>query len=205
MNIRLTNFIVFAILSFIMPLLWMAPCFAGAWTQAQGKSYHQFTVNYYYADRNFDDDGDRHDFANDGDFMDVNVNYYMEYGLFESLTAITSIYYKYLKFEDNTIESKTYGIPDIDLGLRYKISDTDAGIFSVQTIVKIPEAYDEDDTVPLGNGQYDLEFRLLYGKSLYPKIPGYANLEAGYRWRFESPADEFRYLLEFGMNFSDAV
>jgi protein XagA len=198
------NIILFAI-SVGMLIVTTNTCFAGAWTRESGESYLQFTLNGYYADQFFDDDGDRENFAADGDFMDVNVNYYMEYGVSDRLTVISSLYYKYLKFEDSNIESKTYGIPDIDLGMRCKLYDTPAGIFSIQGMLKIPETYDDDDTVPLGNGQYDMEVRLLYGKSLYPKIPGYANMEAGYRWRLASPADEFRYLVEFGMDFSQRI
>jgi protein XagA len=180
-------------------------CIAGAWTPESGESYHQLALNYYYAHSNFDDDGDRRGFAANGDFRDINTNYYMEYGLSDRLTGIASLFYKYLRFEDNTIDSKTYGISDMDLGVRYKLSDTPLGVFSIQEMVKIPEAYDEDDEVPLGNGQYDLETRLLYGKSFWPKISGYANMEIGYRWRFESPADEFRYLVELGMGFSQNI
>jgi len=68
----------------------------------------------------------------------------------------------------------------------------------VQALVQVPEAYDENDDLPLGNGQYDAELRLLYGRSLWPWVPGYCNLEAGYRWRAEQPSDELRYLVEVG-------
>ena len=55
--------------------------------------------------------------------------------------------------------------------------------FPSRGLVKIPETYDEDDDVPLGNGEYEFEGRLLYGKSMWPVIPGYVNLEAAYRKR----------------------
>lgn len=179
-----------------------ASCSAGAWTRKPGEAYHQLTVGGYFADEHFDNDADRRGLPADGDFMDINANYYLEYGILDRLTVMTSLYYKYLAFEDDAVESKTYGMPDMDLGARYRLSDAAWGIFSFQGLVKIPETYDEDDGVPLGNGQYDLEARLLYGKSLYPAFPGYANLELAYRWRMESPSDELRYLAEFGMDFT---
>jgi protein XagA len=184
-----------------VPVLFSAvSCFAGAWTQKSGECYYQFTVNAYFTDKNFDEDAKRDDFPADGDFRDINANWYLEYGLMDRLTVLTSLYYKYVEYEDDFIESKTYGVPDVDLGARYQLSDTEIGIFSFQGLVKIPETYDEDDNVPLGNGQTDLEVRLLYGKSLYPSIPAYTNLEIGYRWRFEEPSDEFRYLVELGID-----
>lgn len=181
------------------------PCFAGAWTQEKGASYHQFTLNLYYADRYFDDAGHEQDMADNGEFRDINVSYYGEYGLMDRLTVFGAAAYKELTYEDDTVESDSYGVSDIDLGLRFKLMDSNLGIVSVQTLVKVPEAYDEDDEVPLGNGQYDFECRLQYGKSLYPVIPGYMNLEAGYRWRRDLPADEFRYLAEFGMNATQRI
>lgn len=175
---------------------------AGAWTQKQGHLYDRLAVNYYFADRNFDSDGDRVDFANDGEFTDYNLSNYLEYGLTDTLTVLNSVAYKRIQSDDDLREETTWGIGDIDLGLRYKLLENKAGIFSVQGLAKIPEAYDEDDRLPLGNGQYDLEAKLLYGRSLWPVIPGYTNVELGYRWRDQAPSDEIRYLVEFGVDLS---
>jgi hypothetical protein len=71
----------------------------------------------------------------------------------------------------------------VDLGLRYKLLDNTFGIVSTQALVKIPGPYDRSDPLPLGNGQFDGELRLLYGRSLYPLLPAYGNVEIGYRWR----------------------
>ena len=176
-------------------------CPAGAWTQKKNGAYVRSAVNYYYANENFDQDGNRDDMAGSGRFQDINANVYCEYGLTDTITFITSLYYKYLGYEDNTIEMKSYGIGDIDLGAKYKFFEGTPGVFSVQTLIKIP-AYDEEDRLPLGNGQTDIEARLLYGRSLWPNVPGYVNGEIGYRFRLEEPSDEFRYLLEFGLDFS---
>jgi len=124
----------------------------------------------------------------------------MEYGITSDLTIISSMYYKYLKKEDDSIETETWGVSDLDLGLKYKLLDSRMGVLSTQGLIKIPDLYDEDDPVPLGNGQYDFEIRLLYGISLMPKFPGYLNTELGYRFRTEDPSDEWRYLFEFGMD-----
>ncbi|ACN14496.1 hypothetical protein HRM2_13870 [Desulforapulum autotrophicum HRM2] len=180
-------------------------CFAGAWTAPKGRMYNKLSVNIYTADQQYNDSGNKTGFANDGDFSDTNINYYMEYGITDTLTVLTSLSYKWLESEDLYSVSKTDGFSDVDLGLKYRLFSNRAGVMSIQGLIKIPEMYDTDDAVPLGNGQYDTEFRLLYGHSLYPFIPGYFNLEAGYRFRAESPADEFRYLVEFGMDLTKTV
>lgn len=178
---------------------------AGAWAQGHGHSYQRLGASYYFAERNFNDDGERKRMTDDGDFRDLNLNYYLEYGLTAHATLITSIYYKQIKQEDERIEIKTYGFGDLDLGIKYQIVDLTAGAIAVQGMVKIPELYDEDDTMPLGNGQYDYEIRLLYGQSLGYLFPGYCNVELGYRWRAEAPSDEFRYLVELGMDLSSQL
>jgi hypothetical protein len=177
--------------------------FAGAWTAKQGAFYDKVAFNYYYSHQTFDSDGNRNGTPNNGKFTDYNFSNYFEYGLLDNLTAINSISYKWLENDETTVRTKGYGVGDVDLGLRYKLVDSEKiGIVSTQLLVKIPGGYNTSDPLPLGNGQYDTELRILYGRSLYPLIPGYGNVEIGYRWRAEAPSDEIRYLIEFGIDIS---
>lgn len=185
-------------ISISMVLLNTTTLFAGAWTMEKGKSYHRLAANYYLSEDEYDHNGNSRSMAWDGEFTDFNLSYYAEYGVTDKLTVLTSLYYKVIEKEDNYFEYDTYGMGDMDLGLRLLLHSGDIGVFSVQGLLKIPEFYDEDDDLPLGNGQYDYEFRFMYGRSLWPWIPGYMNLEAAYRFRAEDPADEFRYLVEAG-------
>lgn len=187
----------------VMSLSCAGQLHAGAWTQSAGQAYNRLAANYYVADRNFDDDGDRQRMVNDGEFYDINLNYYAEYGLTDAATVIASVYYKQIEHEDDTIEMKTYGLGDVDLGLKYRLMQFGGGVLAIQGLVKIPELYDENDSLPLGNGQYDVEARLLFGHSLAYLFPGYCNVEFGYRWRFEQPSDEYRYLIEVGSDLSE--
>jgi protein XagA len=182
-----------------------AHCFAGAWTCEEGSLYNRLAFNYYHADEQFDKEGDHHEFGNNGDFRDFNIQYYFEYGLWDDLTLISSLYYKDLEKEDDTKDVSNHGIGDIDLALKYRLMEGPGGVLSTQGLVKIPEAYDEGRNLPLGNGQYDFELKLLYGRSLWPIIPGYLNSEIGYRFRAQDPADELRYLIEFGMDFTAKI
>lgn len=193
--------------------LWLAPALllfasqalAGAWTQPKGGFYDRVAVNGYLATRAFSSDGDRGHLAGDGRFTDANVNNYLEYGLCDRLTLLNSLYYKYLHSEDRAREVNTWGVGDIDLGARVKLAEGAAGVLSVQALVKIPNAYDKHDDLPLGNGQFDAEARVLFGRSLWPLFPGYFNVELGYRWRAEDPSDELRYLAEVGADFGKSV
>jgi protein XagA len=171
---------------------------AGAWTQSRGKFYERVAMNRYAAEREFDSGGNRVRFATKGRFTDMNLSDYFEYGASGHLTLITSLSYKYLRDKDSARIAKSWGIGDIDLAARFKIAEGRGRVFSAQGLVKIPEGYDANDYLPLGNGQYDGEARLLFGQSLWPLFPGYCNFEIGHRWRAKNPSDEVRYLAELG-------
>lgn len=189
----------------LITALTAGPCLAGAWTAAKGALYHKATMNFYSADEQFNDSGSKRAMAGHGDFTDTNVSTYLEYGITDTLTVLGTISYKWMESEDDSMTARTEGLSDMEAGLKYRLLSGDFGVVSFQGLVKIPECYDEDDALALGNGQYDVEFRLLYGRSLYPVVPGYFNVEAGYRFRAEEPADEFRYLVELGLDFSSAL
>lgn len=187
---------------FLLTCLIATQSFAGAWTAEKGAMYHKLSTNHYSADEYFDNDGEKTDYAQNGNFRDFNAGYYLEYGLLDNLTLNGSISFKSLRFENDSVINKSTGFSDLELGAKYRILGTKGGALSVQGLVKIPDTYDENDAVPMGNGQYDTEMRFLFGQSLSPVLPAYVNVEAGYRFRAEDPADEIRFLLEFGMDFS---
>lgn len=188
--------------TFIALYLSTGTCHAGAWTLQKGKIYNRLSANIYLAKNEFDNDGDRRDFPLDGEFRSLYLGNYIEYGITDSITLINSLYYKSIKKHDDAVQQKTWGLGDIDVGAKFRIAERSWGILSTQALVKIPGPYDDDDDLPLGNGQTDIEIRLLYGLSLYPHIPGYCNFEIGYRWRFEDPSDELKYLIELGLDFT---
>ena len=186
----------------IIFLIFSSSLFAGAWTMKKNHIYSRLSFNYYYADKEFKYSHHKRHFKWDGKYKDKNIGLYVEYGLTDRITLLTSLYYKKIEKKDDYIKMTTSGVGDIDFGVKLNIFKGKKGVFSVQTLVKIPEAYDEDDALPLGNGQYDYELRAMMGLSLWPHIPGYVNMEFGYRWRTEAPSDELRYLFEFGTNFT---
>jgi protein XagA len=184
-------------------LLVPTQAFSGAWTAKKGSMYNKVSGNFFISNENFDSDGDR--VSSPNEFTDLNLTYYAEYGWKDNITVFGSIPYKRVEQDpdDPALSSEsTTEFGDVDIGLRYKFSDSKKGVMSVQGLVKIPEFYDEDERVPVGNGQYDVEVRFLYGKSLYPR-PMYYGLEFGYRFRTEDPSDEWKFLAEYGFNPND--
>ncbi|MCC7142938.1 MAG: hypothetical protein IT349_12625 [Candidatus Eisenbacteria bacterium] len=171
---------------------------AGAWTREKGTFYNRTAINRYVAEEEFDGQHERQDLPLEARFTDLNLSNYFEYGLTDRFTAIGSFSIKSLESENLVRVIETKGIGDIDLALRARLSNGQIGVTAVQFLAKVPSAYDADADLPLGNGELEFDTHLLYGRSLWPLLPGYCGLEAGYRVRGGAPADEFRYLAEFG-------
>lgn len=169
---------------------------AGAWVPKSGSGYSKFSYTFFNADQTF---GDVEDFS---EFTGQNYSYYGEYGLKDENWAVFgSVLVQDLEqIDGSNQETSSAGFGDLEIGLRYQWTLDSAWVFSTAGILKLPHLYDEDDELPRGNGQTDFEYRFLLGRGLGRL--GYFGLEAGYRFRFQEPSDEFRYLVEYGFNLS---
>lgn len=187
----------YALLSASALIVAPGAAYAGAWTAPKGAIYAKAAVNYFETTERFGD-------ALPGfeRFRDVNVSYYTEYGIEDNLTFFAAAAVKDLRNTANGVTTDNFGVGDVDLGLRYNFFN-EPFVFSFQGLFKAPFLYDEDDELPLGNGQIDVEGRALIGKSF--GAAGYFGLEAGYRFRADDPVDEFRYLIEYGVDLSETV
>ncbi len=167
---------------------------AGAWVPEKGNGYSKVGFQDYSADDFF---GTNDDFD---EFNGTNISYYGEHGLGNNLAVYGSVLYSDIDQSSLTEEpTSSSGFADVEIGLRYQwISDP--FVLSTSLLVKLPYLYDEDDALPRGNGQEDIEARILFGKSLYPY--GYIGAEFGYRLRTDAPSDEYRYLIEYGYSFN---
>ncbi|UTW54340.1 hypothetical protein [Kordiimonas sp. SCSIO 12610] len=174
-----------------------APAFAGAWTAKKGSAYNKFAINTFDSSALFGTQEEGFE-----EFTDLNFTFYGEYGITDDLTFFGSAALKRITRTDFGVQVTNEGVGDVDLGLRYNFYNDDF-VFSGQFLFKAPYLYDEDADLPLGNGQEDYEFRLLFGKTLGRL--GYFGAEAGYRFRAGDPVDEFRYLIEYGFDVTDNV
>ena len=167
---------------------------AGAWVPKPGSGYSKLSYTYFEADDVF---GEVEDFD---EFIGQNYAYYGERGLERSNWAMfgTVLLQDLEQTNPAGEETSSFGVGDVELGLRYQWTKDSPWVFSNAAIVKLPWFYNQDDQLPRGNGQLDWEFRALLGRSIGRL--GYFGLEAGYRFRTEEPSDEIRYLVEYGFN-----
>lgn len=163
--------------------------YAGAWTQPKGHSYHRFAGSYYVSTEAFS--------GNTGfdSFEDYTVSYYGEAGVAKGLNLFASLPYRRALNRNFGEPIRQSGVGDAEIGLRLRLLEKPL-VVSAQAAFKAPYFYNADAALPLGNGQEDLELRMLAGKSIGRL--GYLGAEIGFRKRLGAPTDEVRYLVEYG-------
>lgn len=183
--------------------------FAGAWTMPKGTVYQRLSYDYYATDENFGTGGGYDESAEDLDsrykFISRDITWYGEAGIIDNLTATWSLVSKNMSWSKNKIstdqrlkDSSHSCLGDTEIGVKYSFLNGPTAL-STQFIFKSELFYERDETIMPGNNQSDYEFRVLAGRSLWPY--GYINLETGYRIRSQAPADEFKYQIEYGIDY----
>lgn len=167
-----------------------------AWTAPKGRSYQRLAIEQFDTDIRF---GEAPGFER---FRDTSISYYAEYGIIDDLTATLNTVVRNVAVQNAGAVARNSGLGDAELGLRYNFIGEPV-VLSAQITFKAPYFYNSANQVPLGNGQEDVEARLLLGRN-FGRF-GYANLEAAYRFRAGDPADEARYLAEYGADVSRSV
>lgn len=181
-----------------LPLAAPSPARAGAWTQKEGEGQAILTLSRYQADSFWDADRNKQDQQR---YTKWELTPYLEYGLTDWLTLGAQPSFQHVESKDNDGgTSRNSGLADTEIFLRERLWQQDGSVFSIQQWVKVPGGYDKRDMPGLGYGQVDAELRLLYGwGGTAFGLSVFIDGEAGFRKRWESPADEVRMDLTAGI------
>ncbi len=202
----------------LLTTLYTSSAFAGAWAQPDKGAYLKASYGLSTGENQYKDRGDVFPMLSediDGYFLGMGAFIYAEFGLFPRLTVFGSTAYQQLVLESDFQKATTTGFGDLTLGARYQFIDNPA-VFSFSMAAKLPTGYSPDldiMTPTLGNGVYEVDMRLLVGKSFYP-FPMYVSAEGGYRYRGQRMtslgtevdyADELPYAAEIGYSLTNWV
>ncbi len=172
-----------------------SPAQAGAWLQKPGELQLIVTGLYYQAGSRFDNDGKK---VGQRDFTKYEVNPYVEYGLTDNYTLGANVSLQHL---DDSTHSR-YGLGDIELFVRRKLVQTRRMVVSVQPLFKIPSPQGDRLSSPLiGSRLPDIGSTVQLGYKF--KALGrwhYAEAEAGYRYRYGAPSDQYVFNATLGLN-----
>lgn len=129
-----------------------------------------------------------------GTFRRFEFGSYGEYGLTNRITLSAAAGAQARQLDPGTTTLSTTGIGDVELAARATVRQEAYWAFATQGVIKVPTGYDPNTNPALGNGQVDLEPRLLIGHGFsIGSWPAFVDIGAGYRFRTGSPSDQVRF------------
>ena len=131
---------------------------AAAWTQKAGEGLAIVKIGGYESDRYWDNDSQ---LRRSPAYRKLELNPYVEYGVNDRATVGANSFLLRVEQEGDGSNS---GVGDVELFGRYRLHTDGWDSLSAQALLKITAGYDEDEVVPLGAGQFDVEGRFLYGR-----------------------------------------
>lgn len=179
---------------------------SGAWTQPSGQGYYEVATSMLRGD----DYRDREGFETlIPTLAEYTISFYAEYGVREDLTLVAYMpLFKRVTLNEQVGRGSDFvyfggdavhGIADAELGLRYRLLKTEAGVLSAAVDLGLPIG---DDTHPngllTGDGEFNQRLAVMYGHSLYP-LPAYVGLEVAYNLRHGGYDDDLSVTTEAGI------
>ncbi len=175
--------------------------FADGWTQKKGEGYFSLDYRILSGSKYHDNTGVNIVIPK---LTDMAFNFYGEFGLTNDLTIIANFpFYKILKkdisFKQEIFgqEEKNSGIGDLDLAFRYKIKTFGQTTISASLLFGLPLSKETNNTLLLGDGEFNQAFGFELGHSLYP-LPAYISGGIKFNNRNNGYSDQLYYSFEGG-------
>jgi hypothetical protein len=175
---------------------------AGGWPTRKGKLLISPSVNYFYADKYWDQQGKVQNYAKDGHFTSTGLYIYSEYGLTKRVTLVGSVPVISNHYEQSDYKNTSTGIADMEFGARYYLANINYKYyFAIQGMVVLP-GYKNTPDRNLGYEALGGEVKLIgSGSGKMGKKAFYFNLEGGVRqYVADKGPFQFRYTGSFGLS-----
>ena len=173
---------VVAVIAAMLPIA----AYAGAWTQDAGKG--QIIINglYYNTDRLYNNQGNK---TSQTTYTKYELNPYLEYGWTDDITVGANLSLQRADQSSNT----NWGFGDSEFFLRKRLWQQDGFVLSAEPMIKLPSPEGARETPQLGGSHPDAGLGLSagYGFSAWG-LNHFANLDAGYRYRFGQPENQIK-------------
>ena len=163
---------------------------AGPWPQPEG---HGLWINTFGFSQTSNYAGIQNPAYGDGTFRRFEISSYGEYGLTDQITLSAAAGVQLRQLDTGNTVLSTGGVGDIETAARAAVWQSGGWTVATQGVVKVPTGYSPTVNPALGNGQVDLEPRMLVGRGFtIGAWPAFADIGAGYRFRLGTPSDQAR-------------
>ncbi|MFQ5790481.1 MAG: transporter [Acidobacteriota bacterium] len=170
---------------------------AGAWTRPRRRTWVKTSFMFQETEERYFLDGNRIPYFFEGHNRTAAGFFDISRGLTDRLEVRLQLPFWTITFNDLADNRTSTGIGDIRVGVRYNLAQAPL-VATIGSTVKFPtgEFINDAETIPVGEGQYDVEVTAELGRSLWPR-PGYVTGLMGYRFRTQNG--------ETGIDFGDEL
>lgn len=162
---------------------------AGAWLLPPGDWSSEIRGTFFNADTYRNADGERARLPGGGALEQRSMSAWNEFGWKKSLSVFVAMPFVSTtrRFADESRLPAQTVLGDMELGARYALKGG-ATALSLNATWKAPLGYNREIQPAPGAGQQDVAGTLAFGVPIAGR--GFIEAEAGYRYRFEAPADQ---------------
>lgn len=177
---------------------------AGGWPTRKGRLLISPSVNYFYADKYWDQQGNVQQYPKDGHFTSAGLYLYAEYGLTKRITAVGTLPVVSNHYQQSDYKNTSTGIADMEFGARYYLANINYKYyFAVQGMVVLP-GYKNTPERNLGYEAMGGDIKLIgSGSGKIGTKAFYFNLEGGVR-QYVADKGPFQFRYSGGFGFSPA-
>jgi hypothetical protein len=132
------------------------------------------SISYFYSNKGWDANRQLKPFANGGEFTSWSYSLYSEYGISRRWAAVASLPYVVNNYEQSDFKNHSQGFTDLEVGIRYYLSNIDYKYFLSLQATGIAPLYNNSN---LGYQQAGAELKLsffgsghVFGKNCYYSI-----------------------------------
>jgi hypothetical protein len=145
--------------------------YAGGFPVRPGSLLISPSVNYFFANKNWDSLRRKSPFALNGRFTSISFSMYAEYGISRRFTFVATLPYVINNYTQSNYKSLTYGVTDLETGIRYYLANINyIYYFSVQATAITPLYTDPNLGYEEMGGEIKASFAgsgHLFGKNYY--------------------------------------
>jgi hypothetical protein len=172
---------------------------AGAFTLPEGEFVGMFGAQYFNAYHTFNENGHVTRGGANLYYRDITGFVSLDAGVTDNFEFHLLLPGRWQYLSNDFDEHTSFAISDLTAEGTVKLAGGQRAAIAVTLLGKFPMFYDRNATLPAGDGQIDLESRLLTAAraSFFT-----FNLFGGYRVRFGEPADIWRYGGSINFNYS---
>lgn len=179
----------------------MQPAYASAWSRDAGELMIISRADYFTSDIGEISVGGA-DVG--GSFERIESNTYVEYGVTKGLTLGGKVFYGTSWLTRGTEVESASGFTEFEGFAQQQVFRNDRHAGAVKIAAGVPSGFEAGARTALQSEGVDLEFSLLYGRSVtFRPIKTFAAAEVGVRKRFSDSADQIRFLTTVGVEPSE--